>query len=67
MWGPSGTRAPDRRRRGLGRALRSSSVGVGHEILGLAWRDRAERAEVLGSGSWGVSKVRGCRRPWKRV
>lgn len=54
LWGPPGTGAPDGRRRGLGRALCSGSVGVGHEILWLAWRGRAERAEVLGSGS-GVS------------
>lgn len=54
LWGPPGTGALDGRRRGLGRALRSGSVGVGHEILWLAWRGRAKRAEVLGSGS-GVS------------
>lgn len=68
MWGGVGTSghwAPDDRRRGLGRALRSGSVGVGHEILRLAWRGHAECAEVLGSGS-GVRSVRVSRRTWRR-
>lgn len=50
LWGPPGTGAPDGRRRGLGRALRSGSVGVGHEISWLAWRGRAERAGCWGRG-----------------
>lgn len=64
LWGPPGTGAPDGGRRGLGRAQRSGSVGVGHEISWLAWRGCVLG---VGVGVWGVSTVRGCRRPWKRV
>lgn len=56
-WGRLGTGAPDDRRKGLGRAMHSGREGVGHRILGLAWKGHAEGAEIVGSGSVKVHKM----------